>query len=329
MTPADYKSIRKQMGLTQATLGGHLGVSRAVIANREGGVTPITPKAALAIKKLLQHHDSTATISRRQEKDAWCAKVDWSQRNAIIAEEFGKSTYAVHEARRRYAPPEHQQLPRGPMAIDTASLEGVDWSRKDEDLAKDLKLTLLATRRARRKHAPPEHCPPAKNKRYVDVDWAKKDTELARERGVSRAAINYARGIYAPETRGRPRSKYADVDWSLSDAEIAEKVGVGRAAAGSARSIYAPGTSGRSQSTLAEKYADVDWSRTNRDIAEELGLVPGTVSKLRVQLAPETAQKRRKGRVRRPKAAPPLRRWNGSPGSTGHGPTRTSQRNLG
>lgn len=52
MNPAEYKSLREQLGLTQAGLADALGVTRATINAREAGRAPITGEAAMAILAL-------------------------------------------------------------------------------------------------------------------------------------------------------------------------------------------------------------------------------------------------------------------------------------
>lgn len=50
MTPADYRSIREALGLTQAQLAERLGVTRKTVNARETGAGPITAEAALALR---------------------------------------------------------------------------------------------------------------------------------------------------------------------------------------------------------------------------------------------------------------------------------------
>ena len=52
MNPNQYRAIRKSLGLTQTELGQKLGVSRDTIHRRETGDAPITPEAAMAMRKL-------------------------------------------------------------------------------------------------------------------------------------------------------------------------------------------------------------------------------------------------------------------------------------
>lgn len=51
MSPEEYRSIRKKLGLTQAELAEKLGVSRRTIVKREGDKT-ITREAQIAISSL-------------------------------------------------------------------------------------------------------------------------------------------------------------------------------------------------------------------------------------------------------------------------------------
>jgi DNA-binding XRE family transcriptional regulator len=52
MTPTEYKTIREQLGFTQADLAARLGVSRKTINARETGKVAISEEAARAIKTL-------------------------------------------------------------------------------------------------------------------------------------------------------------------------------------------------------------------------------------------------------------------------------------
>jgi len=52
MTATQYKTIRIQLGLSQAGLAALLGVTRATINAREAGRTPITEEASRAIRSL-------------------------------------------------------------------------------------------------------------------------------------------------------------------------------------------------------------------------------------------------------------------------------------
>lgn len=49
MTPAEYRSIRKKLGLTQAGLAALLGETREIVNRRETGAVPIEPRAAWAL----------------------------------------------------------------------------------------------------------------------------------------------------------------------------------------------------------------------------------------------------------------------------------------
>lgn len=53
MTPAEYRSIRKQLGLTQAGLAKLLGESREIVSMRERHKTPITESSAWAIRGII------------------------------------------------------------------------------------------------------------------------------------------------------------------------------------------------------------------------------------------------------------------------------------
>jgi predicted transcriptional regulator len=46
MTPADFRSIRRDLRLTQSEWGAWLGVTRVHVAKMEGGLATITPTIA-------------------------------------------------------------------------------------------------------------------------------------------------------------------------------------------------------------------------------------------------------------------------------------------
>ena len=52
MSPAQYRTKREQLGLTQAGLAALLEVARETVNRRESGEQPITHEAALAIASL-------------------------------------------------------------------------------------------------------------------------------------------------------------------------------------------------------------------------------------------------------------------------------------
>jgi DNA-binding XRE family transcriptional regulator len=52
VSPAQYKSKREKLGLTQAGLAALLEVTRETVNRRESGEQPITHEAALAISSL-------------------------------------------------------------------------------------------------------------------------------------------------------------------------------------------------------------------------------------------------------------------------------------
>lgn len=55
MTPLEYKSARKKMGITQKELGKLIGVDGNTISRRELGLVPITREAELALLSLSDH----------------------------------------------------------------------------------------------------------------------------------------------------------------------------------------------------------------------------------------------------------------------------------
>lgn len=52
MAPDEFYRTRKRLGLTQARLAKHLGVSRLTVIRWEGGQQPISRIAALLMKAL-------------------------------------------------------------------------------------------------------------------------------------------------------------------------------------------------------------------------------------------------------------------------------------
>jgi transcriptional regulator with XRE-family HTH domain len=56
MTPADYKSARERLGLTQEQLAELVGVSVRTIASRESGQHAVSREAAIAVRSLLDYH---------------------------------------------------------------------------------------------------------------------------------------------------------------------------------------------------------------------------------------------------------------------------------
>lgn len=59
MTPAEYKTLRKQVG-NQAKVASLLGVTRETISHRERGHFQITTEAAIAIRALAASTPSKA-----------------------------------------------------------------------------------------------------------------------------------------------------------------------------------------------------------------------------------------------------------------------------
>lgn len=57
MTP-DLRTLRKQLGLTQAQLAAALGVARQTITNHERGKTPIPRERMLAVQFLVLTRNS-------------------------------------------------------------------------------------------------------------------------------------------------------------------------------------------------------------------------------------------------------------------------------
>lgn len=61
MSPAQYRTKREQLGLTQAGLAALLEVTRETVNRRESGEQPITHEAALAISSLRPAKTKRAT----------------------------------------------------------------------------------------------------------------------------------------------------------------------------------------------------------------------------------------------------------------------------
>lgn len=60
MTPAEYRALRDQLGLTQVELAEALGVTSNTIARRERGELAIPAEAERAIMCLVQHGPAKA-----------------------------------------------------------------------------------------------------------------------------------------------------------------------------------------------------------------------------------------------------------------------------
>ena len=71
MTPAEYKTIRKKLGLTQAGLAALLVETREIVNRRETGVVPIEPRAAWALLGV-QAHTSANTPPTPARKRSPC-----------------------------------------------------------------------------------------------------------------------------------------------------------------------------------------------------------------------------------------------------------------
>lgn len=52
MSPAEYRSHREKLGLTQAGLAARLGIPREAVVRREAGTQRITEEAAIALRAL-------------------------------------------------------------------------------------------------------------------------------------------------------------------------------------------------------------------------------------------------------------------------------------
>jgi DNA-binding XRE family transcriptional regulator len=57
MTPEQYKTARKHLGLTQAGLADILGVTRKTVNSREAGAAPIIAESAIAINAIAKQND--------------------------------------------------------------------------------------------------------------------------------------------------------------------------------------------------------------------------------------------------------------------------------
>ena len=67
MKPAEYKQIRKELGLLQKDLAEKLGVSRKTITDRERGAVKITEEAALAIHQISSDYGQNAQAQASPE----------------------------------------------------------------------------------------------------------------------------------------------------------------------------------------------------------------------------------------------------------------------
>ena len=61
MTPQEYKTARRELGLTQGQLAEVLGVTRATVNRRESAGGTVTAEAGLAIAALAVRHLIDAT----------------------------------------------------------------------------------------------------------------------------------------------------------------------------------------------------------------------------------------------------------------------------
>lgn len=70
MTPADYKSAREKLGLTQEQLAELVGVSVRTIASRESGQHAVSREAAIAIRALESDTDLAMFIKSLSPENA-------------------------------------------------------------------------------------------------------------------------------------------------------------------------------------------------------------------------------------------------------------------
>lgn len=68
MTPVEYRSIRKKLGLTQAGLADLLGESREIVNRRETGVVPIEPRSAWALLGVQAHTSANSPPPPRRTR---------------------------------------------------------------------------------------------------------------------------------------------------------------------------------------------------------------------------------------------------------------------
>ncbi len=63
MKPEEYKEMREEIGLTQASLASRLGVARETIARRESGAAKISAEAVIALRSLYFASSSTKSTA--------------------------------------------------------------------------------------------------------------------------------------------------------------------------------------------------------------------------------------------------------------------------
>jgi DNA-binding XRE family transcriptional regulator len=63
--PADLRTLRKRLGLTQAELAAALETTRQTISDQERGAVPVRRERMLAVKYLSEHPDELQTGDER------------------------------------------------------------------------------------------------------------------------------------------------------------------------------------------------------------------------------------------------------------------------
>ena len=69
MRATDFKTARKQLGLTQTEMGERLGLTKRQVRNLETGVTPIRHAYAMLTLAALRSDDSAPGASGHEKKD--------------------------------------------------------------------------------------------------------------------------------------------------------------------------------------------------------------------------------------------------------------------
>lgn len=69
MRPSDFKTARKQLGLTQSELASHLGITKRQVINLEGGKTPIRRVYATVLERAVMDKLSATGAPRLETKE--------------------------------------------------------------------------------------------------------------------------------------------------------------------------------------------------------------------------------------------------------------------
>lgn len=69
MRPPDFKTARKQLGMTQSELAAHLGITKRQVINLEGGKSPIRQAYAAMLERAVIDKLSAPGASGLKAKD--------------------------------------------------------------------------------------------------------------------------------------------------------------------------------------------------------------------------------------------------------------------